>query len=230
MGGAERTEAHRHTITTTATDREGQPVSHLAAARLQAQLDTDFTDRVIAATGPKTDSRLARIMPSLIRHLHDFAREVDLTVSEWAAGVELVSRPSSGGGGGLLTEGCVLQINQAGRMSDNKRNETQLLCDILGLESLVDDLTSRQLQRPGSKATPSAVLGPFYRAAAPTLPLGASIVQAPSLSDGAKGATWYAEASARRTRVSKIWCSVLAPSARIAPGVLLFSFVFVVST
>ncbi|KAK8049276.1 hypothetical protein PG994_011006 [Apiospora phragmitis] len=114
------------------------------------QYDPEFTDLVIAATGPKANPRLAQIMPSLVRHLHDFAREVDLTVAEWTAGVDL--------------------INQAGQMSDDKRNETQLLCDVLGLESLVDEITSKLLQQPGTTLTPSAVLGPFYRAAAPDLP------------------------------------------------------------
>lgn len=50
-----------------------------------------LTEMTIAATGPKAHPRLAQIMPSLLRHLHDFAREVDLTVAEWTAGVELVS-------------------------------------------------------------------------------------------------------------------------------------------
>lgn len=61
-------------------------------------------------------------------------------------------------------------------MSDDKRNETQLLCDVLGLESLVDEITSKILQRQGSTATPSAVLGPFYRTGAPVLLAGSSIV------------------------------------------------------
>ncbi|RYP06417.1 hypothetical protein DL764_003153 [Monosporascus ibericus] len=119
--------------------------------------DPRFTDRVITATGPGAHPRLAQIMPSLVRHLHDFAREVDLTVDEWTAGVEL--------------------INEAGRMSDSKRNETGLLCDILGLESLVDEIISRQHLQSG--ATPSAILGPFYRADAPLLPPGSSILRAP---------------------------------------------------
>jgi catechol 1,2-dioxygenase len=58
---------------------------------------------------------MREVMPALIRHLHDFAREIDLTVDEWAAGVSLV--------------------NWAGRMSTDRRNEGQLLCDVLGLES-----------------------------------------------------------------------------------------------
>ena len=55
------------------------------------QYDPHFTDQVIAATGPNANKRLAEIMPSLLRHLHDFAREVNLTTAELAAGVELVS-------------------------------------------------------------------------------------------------------------------------------------------
>ncbi|OTA80052.1 hypothetical protein M434DRAFT_86730 [Hypoxylon sp. CO27-5] len=132
--------------------------------------DPEFTDTVIAATGPKAHPRLKQIMPSLLRHLHDFAREVDLTVAEWAHGVEL--------------------INEAGRMSDDKRNETQLLCDIMGLESLVDEITSNLLlsANGSSDATPSAVLGPFYRANAPIQLNGGSIVYASPDSD------WYKSA------------------------------------
>lgn len=56
-------------------------------------------------------------------------------------------------------------------MSDDKRNETLLIVDILGLESLVDEITSSKTAR-----TPSAILGPFYRPHAPVLPPGSSIV------------------------------------------------------
>ena len=52
--------------------------------------DPKFTDNVIAAMGPKTSPRMREVMTGLIRHLHDFARETNLTVSEWMAGVELV--------------------------------------------------------------------------------------------------------------------------------------------
>ncbi|TDZ36333.1 Catechol 1,2-dioxygenase [Colletotrichum spinosum] len=136
----------------------GQGTSAPAAKTLY---DPDFTARVIAATGPKANPRLAQILPSLLRHLHDFAREVDLTVAEWMAGVEI--------------------INEAGQMSDAARNETQLICDILGLETLVDEITSKQLALSTTSSlahnpTSSAVLGPFYRPDAPILPNGSSIV------------------------------------------------------
>ncbi|KAK4243767.1 Intradiol ring-cleavage dioxygenase [Corynascus novoguineensis] len=118
--------------------------------------DATFTDRVIAATGPNADRRLVEVMPSLVRHLHAFAREVNLTVAEWTAAVDF--------------------INECGKMSDDRRNETQLLCDIVGLESLVDEITSKMLASSTSE-TPSAILGPFYRHDAPLLPNGSSIVR-----------------------------------------------------
>lgn len=68
------------------------------------------------------------------------------------------------------------QINECGQMSNDQRNETQLLCDIVGLESLVDEITSKMLATSTSE-TPSAILGPFYRSDAPSLPNGSSIVQ-----------------------------------------------------
>ncbi|KAK4238152.1 Intradiol ring-cleavage dioxygenase [Achaetomium macrosporum] len=134
------------------------------------QYDSTFTDKVIAATGPNANRRLAEVMPSLVRHLHAFAREVNLTVAEWMAAVEF--------------------INECGKMSDDRRNETQLLCDIIGLESLVDEITSKVLSTSDSE-TPSAILGPFYRHNAPLLPNGSSIVKnlAPSL-------PWYEQAVA----------------------------------
>jgi hypothetical protein len=65
--------------------------------------DPHFTDSVIAATGRDANPRLKQIMPSLLRHLHDFAREVDLTLAEWMAGVEMVSLiPTVLGSPGLL--------------------------------------------------------------------------------------------------------------------------------
>lgn len=57
----------------------------------KTEYDPHFTDSVIAATGRGANPRLKEIMPALIRHMHDFAREVDLTVAELMAGVEMVS-------------------------------------------------------------------------------------------------------------------------------------------
>jgi catechol 1,2-dioxygenase len=68
------------------------------------------------------------------------------------------------------------QMNAAGRMSDAKRNEGQLLCDILGLESLVDEITYKLASTAADEPTATAILGPFYRHDAPKLPMGSCIV------------------------------------------------------
>lgn len=99
----------------------------LDAVKEDGRYDPTFTKRVIEAMGPKTSPRFREIMSSLIKHVHDFAREVDLTVDEWAAGVEL--------------------INWAGQMSTDKRNEGQLLCDVIGLESYVRFATVHAMKR-----------------------------------------------------------------------------------
>lgn len=79
------------------------------------RFDPTFTQKVLDATGPKTSPRMREVMHSLITHLHDFAREVELTVDEWTEGVAL--------------------LNWAGQMSTDRRNEGQLVCDVVGLES-----------------------------------------------------------------------------------------------
>lgn len=83
--------------------------------KIKIEYDSAFTDMVIAATGPKAHTRLKEIMPALIRHVHDFAREVNLTTDEYMAGVTL--------------------LNWAGQMSTDRRNEGQLVTDVIGLES-----------------------------------------------------------------------------------------------
>lgn len=80
-----------------------------------SRFDPNFTQQVIDAMGPKTSPRMRQLMTSLIRHVHNFARENELTVDEWMKGVEL--------------------INWAGKMSNDRRNEGQLVCDVFGLES-----------------------------------------------------------------------------------------------
>jgi catechol 1,2-dioxygenase len=112
-----------------------------------------ITDAAIAAVAADAPPRVREVMTSLITHLHDFAREVNLTTEEWLAACHFLKR--------------------AGDMTDPRRNELILVSDVLGLESLVDALTNKA---EGAQ-TESAVLGPFYRENAPVLPNGSSIVQ-----------------------------------------------------
>ncbi|KAF2476962.1 aromatic compound dioxygenase [Lindgomyces ingoldianus] len=115
-----------------------------------------FTQTVINATGPNVSPRLRKITTSFIQHLHDFARENEITVDEWMAGLEL--------------------MNEAGRMSNDRRNEGQLLCDIFGLESLVDEITYKLASDAKDEPTATAILGPFWRKDAPMKKMGDTIV------------------------------------------------------
>jgi len=122
-------------------------------------MDESFTDTVINAMGPKTTPRMREVLTSLIRHLHAFAREVNLTTDEWLAGVNF--------------------LNRAGQMTDDKRNEGILVSDVVGLESLVDAITHEINAKEEASAvtTATAILGPFWRENAPILENGDSIVQ-----------------------------------------------------
>lgn len=121
-----------------------------------SRFDPNFTRNVINATGPKASPRVRKVLGSLIQHLHDFCRENEITVDEWLSAVDLV--------------------NAAGKMSDDKRNEGQLVCDVLGIESLVDEITYTLASDAEDLPTATAILGPFWRKDAPIRQMGDSIV------------------------------------------------------
>jgi len=113
------------------------------------------------------DPRLKQIMTSLIRHLHDFAREVELTEKEWFAGIQF--------------------LTDTGHMSDAKRQEFILLSDALGLSMLVIAQNNRKPQG----CTEATVFGPFHVAGAPHFALGADIA------NGALGEPCYVRATVK---------------------------------
>ncbi|OJJ56774.1 hypothetical protein ASPSYDRAFT_1090951 [Aspergillus sydowii CBS 593.65] len=121
------------------------------------RFDPNFTDTVVSAMGDNVNPRFRQLMSSLIRHVHDFARENELTIDEWMAGVQL--------------------MNWAGQMSDAKRNEGQLVCDVIGLESLVDEITFKLADEAADAPTATAILGPFFRADTPFRSNGDNIVK-----------------------------------------------------
>ncbi|MEW5423581.1 intradiol ring-cleavage dioxygenase [Amorphus sp. 3PC139-8] len=113
----------------------------------------NITDAVIKAMSDDIPARNREIMEALIRHLHDFCKEVHLTYDEWMEAVEFLRR--------------------AGDISSDARNEFILLSDIVGMEVLVDMID----KQPTHGETVPTVLGPFYRDNPPVLPKGASIIQ-----------------------------------------------------
>ena len=52
----------------------------------------NITDAVIEQMATTSDPRLREIMESAVRHLHAFAREVNLTPAEWVFGIEFLTR------------------------------------------------------------------------------------------------------------------------------------------
>ncbi|CDS01020.1 related to hydroxyquinol-1,2-dioxygenase [Sporisorium scitamineum] len=116
-------------------------------------------------SGPNANPRAKFVLDSLMKHLHAFAREVQLTNEEWLGACDLLIR--------------------SGKMSDDRRNELILISDVLGLESLVDSMAYERAQASSGstnkvqgavEATQSAILGPFFRAGAPRYPNGSDIV------------------------------------------------------
>ncbi|EAA28451.1 aromatic compound dioxygenase [Neurospora crassa] len=124
------------------------------------RFDPNFTQNVIDGMGPNTTPRNRQVLGALIRHIHDFAREVELTMDEWMAGVKY--------------------INEVGRVyseSGQTRNEAHRLSDILGLETLVDEIAHKIVVEEGLEPTSSSILGPFWSPNAPFRENGGSIIQ-----------------------------------------------------
>jgi hydroxyquinol 1,2-dioxygenase len=120
-----------------------------------------ITAAVLARMDESRDPRFKQVMTSLITHLHDFVRDVQLTEAEWITAI------------GFLTD--------TGKMCSEKRQEFILLSDTLGVSILVITLNNPV----AGGTTDSTVLGPYYWEGAPELPLGAN------LAVGVKGEPTY---------------------------------------
>ena len=68
----------------------GDSTTHNKSSAKTDRFDPNFTQNVINATGSKASPRIRKVMASLIQHIHDFARENEITVDEWMKGVEMV--------------------------------------------------------------------------------------------------------------------------------------------
>ena len=119
--------------------------------------EKSITEAVIGRLSECDDPRFRQVMTSLITHLHDFIREVQLTEAEWITAIEF--------------------LTDVGRTCTAKRQECILLSDTLGVSVLVITLN-----HPADQGTAdSTVLGPFYWEGAPDLPCGSH------LAEGVKG-------------------------------------------
>ena len=113
-----------------------------------------ITDAVLDQMSTTSDPRLKEIMESAVRHLHAFAREVNLTPAEWIQGIEFMTR--------------------VGHMCSPARQEFILLSDTLGLSTLVNTLHDKTAME---EATHTSLLGPFFRESTPEFAAGEQIAK-----------------------------------------------------
>jgi hydroxyquinol 1,2-dioxygenase len=109
------------------------------------------TQAVLDRLSETPDPRLKFVLTSLITHLHDFAREVELTEPELQAGIAF--------------------LTATGQKCDDKRQEFILLSDVLGLSMLTVAMNNN---KPDG-CTESTVFGPFHVEGAPEYENGADI-------------------------------------------------------
>jgi hydroxyquinol 1,2-dioxygenase len=111
-----------------------------------------ITDAVLEQMATTADPRMKVVMAAAVKHLHAFAREVNLTPAEWIQGITFMTA--------------------VGQKCTADRQEFILLSDTLGLSALVNGLHDHTAIEEG---THSSLLGPFYSEKAPTLAAGSQI-------------------------------------------------------
>lgn len=114
-------------------------------------IGSNLTDEVVSRYKDCQDPRLKEIMISLVRHLHSFARDVNLTEGEWIKGIKF--------------------LTDVGHITTEMRDEFILLSDVLGLSMTVVELN----HGAAAGETEATVQGPFYVPGAPELPKGATV-------------------------------------------------------
>src|SRR3977135_1903036 len=82
-----------------------------------------LTDAVVARLKDVENPRFKQLMESLVKHLHAFARDVQLSEEEWFEAIKF--------------------LTAVGQKCDDKRQEFILLSDILGLSMMVVALTHK---------------------------------------------------------------------------------------
>ncbi|WP_086664835.1 dioxygenase [Lentzea kentuckyensis] len=134
---------------------------------MQLVTEDNITELAEQRWATAKDPRTAQLMTALVRHLHDFAREVRLTEAEWMAAIRW--------------------LTATGQISDEKREEFILASDVLGLSMLIVQMNHRF----DPAATPATVLGPFHIDGSPELGFGGD------MSDDVPGTPLYLTGTVR---------------------------------
>lgn len=117
----------------------------------------DVTPTVLRAMDQTDNARLRTVAEAFVRHMHAFAREVNLTEQEYDLGIDF--------------------LNRIGQATHASHNEGILFADAIGFSTLVCLLNNGNA---GATETASALLGPFWRANSPRTENGGSIIRSPT--------------------------------------------------
>ncbi|MCY1299795.1 Hydroxyquinol 1,2-dioxygenase [compost metagenome] len=121
-----------------------------------ANAEAKITAQAVNSFARTADPRLKQLIKGLVRHLHAFVNEVELTEEEWFAAIQFLTDT------GHKCDGLV-------------RQEFILLSDVLGVSMLVDAINHRSEHA----ATESTVFGPFYIAGMPERVYGENMALTP---------------------------------------------------
>jgi hydroxyquinol 1,2-dioxygenase len=121
---------------------------------LQELTPETITQAVLDQMASTPNPRLKQIMASAVKHLHAFAKDVNLTPAEWIKGIAFMTA--------------------VGKICTPARQEFILLSDTLGLSALVNGLHDETAMEEG---TNTSLLGPFYRETTPHLAAGSQIAK-----------------------------------------------------
>ena len=114
--------------------------------KIRAIDEFTITEAAVEQMATTPDARLKEVMASLVKHLHAFAREVDLRPDEWMEGIKF--------------------LTNVGQTCTPYRQEFILLSDTLGLSTLINALHDKRAVEYG---TDTSLLGPFYRQDSPKM-------------------------------------------------------------
>ena len=120
------------------------------------ETEKDVTKAVLAELAKAPNARFREIMGAFVRHLHDFAREVQLTEEEFREAMAYVVK--------------------TGQASNATHNEAVLISGSLGFSQLIVMLNNGH----NGGDTDASLLGPFWRMHSPVTPNGGSIVRSPT--------------------------------------------------
>ena len=112
--------------------------------------EEDVTTAVLGEMHRTPDARTKELLSSLVKHLHAFVRETRLTEREF--------------------QEAIGYLNAIGQKTTPSHNEAMLLAGALGVSNLICLINNAQ-------PTQANNLGPFFRAGAPALADGASLLR-----------------------------------------------------